>query len=99
LFQQPLCLLYSLLKEILIGRYSECLLAGQCEVLELKGEKRKKVPNNYIELVLYLFTTVLDGRNTPLADGVQQALGRAPRSFSDYVQQTAATGIWGGNNV
>jgi uncharacterized protein YbjT (DUF2867 family) len=55
------------------------------------------VPDDYIELILYLFTTVLDGRNTPLADGVQRALGRTPRNFSDYVRQTAATGIWGGN--
>ncbi len=54
------------------------------------------VPDDYIELVLYLFTTVLDGRNTPLADGVQRALGRPPREFSDYVRQTTATGIWGG---
>lgn len=60
---------------------------------------RQGVPEDYIELVLYLFSTLLDGRNTPLGDGVQQALGRAPRSFSDYVRQTAATGIWGGNHV
>jgi uncharacterized protein YbjT (DUF2867 family) len=31
------------------------------------------VPDDYIDLVLYLFTTVLDGRNTPLANGVQRA--------------------------
>lgn len=55
------------------------------------------VPDDYIELILYLFGTVLDGRNTPLADGVQRALGRPPRDFSSYVRQTAATGIWGGN--
>lgn len=54
------------------------------------------VPDDYIELVLYLFTTVLDGRNTPLADGMQRALGHPPRKFSDYVRQTTATGIWGG---
>jgi uncharacterized protein YbjT (DUF2867 family) len=57
---------------------------------------RQGVPEDDIELVLYLFSTVLDGRNTPLADGVQRALGRSPREFSDYVRQTAATGIWGG---
>jgi uncharacterized protein YbjT (DUF2867 family) len=58
---------------------------------------RQGVPDDDIELVLYLFATVLDGRNTPLTDGVQRALGRSPREFSDYVRQTAATGIWGGN--
>jgi uncharacterized protein YbjT (DUF2867 family) len=58
---------------------------------------RQGVPDDYIELVLYLFSTLFDGRNIPVADGVQRALGRPPRNFSDYVRQTAATGIWGGN--
>jgi uncharacterized protein YbjT (DUF2867 family) len=58
---------------------------------------RQGVPDDYIGLVLYLFSTLFDGRNIPLADGVQRALGRSPRNFSDYVRQTAATGIWGGN--
>ena len=47
-----------------------------------------------ISLLLYLFTTVLDGRNASLTDGVQQALGRAPGGFGDYVARTAPTGIW-----
>jgi uncharacterized protein YbjT (DUF2867 family) len=54
------------------------------------------VPSVDADLVVYLFTTVLDGRNTPLADGVQRALGRPPREFSDYVRRMAATGVWGG---
>lgn len=54
------------------------------------------VPGEEADLVIYLFTTVLDGRNTPLADGVQRALGRLPRDFSEYVRRTAATGVWGG---
>ena len=56
---------------------------------------RQDMPPEYADLVMYLLTTVLDGRNTPVADGVQRALGRAPRDFSDYVRLTAATGIWG----
>lgn len=60
---------------------------------ELVGQR---VPDDYIKLVLYLFATLFDGRNIPLADGVQRALGRSPRNFSDYVRHTAATGIWGG---
>ena len=43
---------------------------------------------------MYLFRTVLDGRNAYLADGVQRALGREPRDFTDYARETAATGIW-----
>jgi uncharacterized protein YbjT (DUF2867 family) len=54
-----------------------------------------QVPAEVIDLVLYLFGTVLDGRNTPVADGVQHALRRAPCDFSDYAKRTAATGVWG----
>ena len=47
----------------------------------------------YVWLLNYLFTTVLDGRNSHLSDGVQRALGRAPRDFSAYAKETAASGI------
>jgi uncharacterized protein YbjT (DUF2867 family) len=52
------------------------------------------VPADFVWLVTYLFTTVLDGRNASLADGVRQALGRPPRDFADYARETAATGAW-----
>jgi uncharacterized protein YbjT (DUF2867 family) len=45
-------------------------------------------------LVSYLFTEVFDGRNESLTAGVQRALGREPRDFSDYVRGTAPTGVW-----
>jgi len=54
------------------------------------------VPAEFVELLRYLFTTVLDGRNARLTDGVQRALGREPRDFADYAQESAATGVWGG---
>jgi uncharacterized protein YbjT (DUF2867 family) len=41
-----------------------------------------------------VFTGVLDGHNSSLADGVQRALGRQPRDFTEYVRRTAATGVW-----
>ncbi len=49
---------------------------------------------DYIWLVTYLFSEVLDGRNANIGDGVQLALQREPKGFEDYVQNTAATGIW-----
>lgn len=52
------------------------------------------VPGDITSLLAYLFSTVLDGRNAHLGDGVQRALGRAPRDFADYARETAATGIW-----
>jgi uncharacterized protein YbjT (DUF2867 family) len=58
------------------------------------GLEQAQLPAPAIDLVLYLFRVVLDGRNVQPADGVQRALGRAPRSFDDYVRRTAATGAW-----
>jgi uncharacterized protein YbjT (DUF2867 family) len=63
------------------------------------GMVEAQVPDDVTALVIYLFTTVLDGRNTPLADGVQRALGRPPVDFSDYARRTAATGVWGGDHA
>jgi len=55
---------------------------------------QQQVHPDLVSLLAYLFTEVLDGRNAHLTDGVQQALGRPPRDFADYVQDTAATGVW-----
>ena len=38
----------------------------------------------------------LDGRNQHLADGVQRALGRAPRDFADFAADAARAGVWAG---
>ena len=55
-----------------------------------------ELPPEFVWLVNYLFSTVLDGRNSHLTDGVQRALGREPRDFADYARDTAAGGVWGG---
>ena len=47
-----------------------------------------------IELLTYLFGEVVDGRNADPTDGVRRALGRAPRDFSDFARDAAATGVW-----
>jgi uncharacterized protein YbjT (DUF2867 family) len=52
------------------------------------------LPVQVVELICYLFTDVLDGRNASVKDGVIRALGRPPCDFSAYVRETAATGIW-----
>jgi uncharacterized protein YbjT (DUF2867 family) len=56
-------------------------------------------PGDLVQLLAYLFTTVLDGRNARLCDGVQRALGREPRDFSDYVRDAVNAGAWGGARV
>ena len=52
------------------------------------------VPDDEIQLLEYLIGDVLDGRNESMTDGVQRALGRAPRDFADYARDAAATGMW-----
>jgi uncharacterized protein YbjT (DUF2867 family) len=53
-----------------------------------------ELPPEIAWLLNELFTEVLDGRNETLTDGVQRVLGRAPKDFSAYAHETAATGIW-----
>lgn len=52
------------------------------------------MPADVVELLVYLFATVLDGRNASLGDGVERVLGRPPRDFADYARDTAASGVW-----
>ncbi len=53
------------------------------------------LPEEMSSLVMYLFENVLDGRNSELANGVREALGREPNHFFSYARDTAATGVWG----
>lgn len=57
--------------------------------------EQAQLPPDFVALIKYLFTEVLDGRNAYLTDGVQRALGRAPRDFADYARRAAASGAWG----
>lgn len=41
-----------------------------------------------------VFTTILDGRNAHVTNGIEQALGRPGRDFSEYARLAAATGVW-----
>ncbi len=45
-------------------------------------------------LLDYLFSTVLDGRNARVCDGVRRALGREPTDFDVYARRAADSGVW-----
>jgi uncharacterized protein YbjT (DUF2867 family) len=68
--------------------------------LPISGEEfaqelaRQQTPQDITDLLMFLFTTVLDGRNAHIADGVRRALGREPRDFTAYVRDAAAAGAW-----
>lgn len=81
------------------------LIAQACQrnirYVELTSEQflsmltQQQVPDEYVTLLSYLFSTVLDGRNEILANGVEQILGRKPRGFFDFARQAATDGAWG----
>jgi uncharacterized protein YbjT (DUF2867 family) len=70
-------------------RFASVPLERYSSILE-----QQEVSSEFVGLLTYLFGEVLDGRNASLADGVQRALGRKPRDFSDYARDAAATGVW-----
>ena len=60
----------------------------------MSGMKVMQLPDELTNLLDYLFTTVLDGRNATVSDGVQRALGRPPRDFACFAQKAFADGYW-----
>lgn len=58
------------------------------------GLEAAGLPAEQVWLLDYLFTTVLDGRNSKVTRDVERALGRPARDFRDYAARVAATGVW-----
>jgi len=58
------------------------------------GMAESGAPDDMVWLVDYLFSTVLDGRNAYVCDGVQRALGREPTDFAEFARRIADSGVW-----
>ncbi|MEO0570574.1 MAG: NmrA family transcriptional regulator [Bacteroidota bacterium] len=57
--------------------------------------KEQGVPGDVVWLMEYLFTEVLDNPgNQMVTNDIEKLLGRAPKDFLQYVEETAKTGIW-----
>jgi uncharacterized protein YbjT (DUF2867 family) len=56
--------------------------------------KEYNVPTAVIDLMSYLFSEVMDGRNASIARGVAEALGREPKDFGEYVSTAADNKVW-----
>ncbi|MCA8924280.1 MAG: NAD(P)H-binding protein [Planctomycetes bacterium] len=54
------------------------------------GVRASGAPEDVAYMIDYLFATVLDGRNEHVCDGVQEALGRPARDFSEFARDLAA---------
>ena len=53
------------------------------------------LPDDYIWLIEYLFTEVLDNEeNQIVTNDIEQLLGRPPVDFSEFVAETVKTGVW-----
>ncbi len=70
-------------------RYVDVPHEGFMQEIEQSG-----APKDVVWMLDYLFSTVLDGRNSHLSDGVERALGRPPKDFAEFARQVAQTGIW-----
>lgn len=54
-----------------------------------------QVPADYIWLINYLFSEVLAAEgNDAITNDIENILGRQPKDFSKYVQETVKTGVW-----
>lgn len=60
----------------------------------IEEAKQSGAPQDVVWMLDYLFSTVLDGRNAHLTDGVQRAIGRKPRGLEDYAHGVLANGGW-----
>lgn len=60
----------------------------------VSGIAASGAPKDVVWMLDYLFSTVLDGRNAYLTDGVARALGRPPKDFAAYARDVAKTGVW-----
>ena len=48
----------------------------------------------FADIVTSIARETFDGRNAKIGDGVQRAIGRAPRDFTEFAQTAAAAGKW-----
>jgi uncharacterized protein YbjT (DUF2867 family) len=51
-------------------------------------------PEEFVQAMDYLFSVVMDGRNSYVSDGVIRALGRPPKDFADFASEVATTEQW-----
>jgi uncharacterized protein YbjT (DUF2867 family) len=56
--------------------------------------KEQGVPEDMQWLLRELFTEVLDGRNSQVKNGVEQALGRPASDFKTYIQKAIKSAVW-----
>lgn len=57
--------------------------------------KQQGLPTDFVWLVDYLFSEVLGNpSNSEITNDIETVLGRKAKDISDYIKETAATGVW-----
>ncbi|MFD0363558.1 NAD(P)H-binding protein [Nocardia sp. GCM10030253] len=52
------------------------------------------MPDEEVDVMIDIFATLLDSRNTKVTDTVRRLLGRDPVDFADFVCEAVASGAW-----
>ena len=61
----------------------------------IDGMKQMQIPNDVVWLIEYLFSHVLTNpKNQLVVNDIERVLGRKAKTFPEYAQETAETGIW-----
>lgn len=61
----------------------------------IEGMKQMQIPKDVVWLIEYLFSHVLSNPNNQLVvNDIERVLGRKAKTFLEYAQETAETGIW-----
>ncbi|PWH82318.1 NmrA family transcriptional regulator [Algibacter marinivivus] len=61
----------------------------------IDGMKQMQIPNDVVWLIEYLFSHVLTNpKNQLVINDIEKVLGRKAKTFLEYAQETAQTGIW-----
>ncbi|BAO76542.1 NmrA family NAD(P)-binding protein [Winogradskyella sp. PG-2] len=61
----------------------------------IDGMKQMQIPNDVVWLIEYLFSHVLTNpKNQLVVNDIERVLGRKAKTFLEYAQETAKTGIW-----
>lgn len=60
-----------------------------------EGMRKVGLPEDFVWLITYLFTEVLGNpNNSEITNDIEKVLGRKPKDFSQYVQETVEMGVW-----
>ncbi|WP_111684383.1 NAD(P)H-binding protein [Winogradskyella tangerina] len=62
--------------------------------------REMQLPEDFVWLIDYLFTVVLGNPdNSTVTHDIEKVLGRAPKTFQEYSDEVAKTGLWNNANI